>query len=303
MSTPDPTLDNISKVKENLRRMQAYNDYIYNNGGAYIGNCYLLLTIPDDSDPGLAIGLSLLEGAFGIIGSYGAFGGFACCFMCGEVSSWAAAANTPPSLNADFGQMIIRFQQSSESFDVQCADYIADPATYWNKQFTWAGKSCVLGDLATIDFPLESDPEFFTMATASLKALDVTVWKTVLVENTYNTLWLTNGAPLNFSSKTDMNTWAQGFIASNPSYYVTWVYHPKSGFMTYDHYDVYEYNVGFGATKYKDNAISDAACAYLFIDSTDGHVINANGLAARKDVFTQWGLRTATINETTPTPV
>ena len=302
MTTPAPDTTTIAKVKENLRRMQAFNDYVYNNGGAYIGNCYLLMTIPDDSDPGLAIGISLLEGAFGVVGAFGAFGGFACCFMCSEVSSWSAAANTPPSLNNDFGQMVIRFQKSSMAFDDQCANYIADPAANWNKQFSWNGTSMVLGDLATIDFPLESDPEFFTMATSALKALDQTVWKIVLQENCVVTLWLTNGAPLHFSPKTNMDSWTQSFIASNPAYYVTWEYHQKSGFGDSDHYNAYEYNIGFGATKYKDNSISDPACAYLFIDSTDGHVINANGLWPRKTVFTGFGLRTDTINETTPTP-
>ena len=304
MATPNPTDANIAKVKQNLSRMQAFNDYVYNEGGgSRISNCYLLLTIPDSKDPGLNVGISLLEGAFGVVGSFGAFGGFACCFMCAEVSSWAAAANTPPSLNADFGQMIIRYQKSSEAFDSQCANYIADPASNWNKVFTWQGQSCVLGDLASIDFPDESDPTFFTMATAAINALDVTVWHTVLQENCVVTLWLQNGAPLSFSANEDMNAWTQGFIAKNPAYYVTWQYEAKGGFMQPAHYNVYEYNVGFGASKYHDNSISNAACAYLFIDSTDGTVINPNGLAPRKTVFTGWGLKTATENETSPTPV
>lgn len=304
MTTPAPTVDTIAKVKQNLQRMQAFNDYVYNEGGgSRISNCYLLLTIPDSKDPGLSVGLSLLEGAFGVVGSFGAFGGFACCFMCGEVSSWASAQNTPPNLNSDFGQMIIRYQKSSMSFDDQCAIYSNDPASNWNKVFTWNGQSCVLGDLASIDFPDETDTEFFTMATAAINALDVKVWQTVLLENCVVTLWLQNGGPLNFSSKTDMNSWAQSFITKNPAYYVTWQYHQKNGFFDSNHYNVYEYNVGFGASKYHDNSISNAACAYLFIDSTDGTTINPNGLAPRKTVFTGWGLRTATEDETSPTPV
>lgn len=71
-TTPDPTVDSIDKVKRNLRSMQAFNDYVYNNGAVFISNAYLLLTSNDNSDPGLTVGISLLEGAFGIVGSCGA---------------------------------------------------------------------------------------------------------------------------------------------------------------------------------------------------------------------------------------
>lgn len=118
--------------------------------------------------------------------------------------------------------------------------------------------------------------------------------------NCYNTEWLTNGGPtLQLNDKDDPAAYAQKFIATNPSYYVTWTYHPKGGMFDPACWYIYERNISFGATKYKDNAIPDPACAYLFIDSTDGVVINPNGLAARNDVFNAWGMRMATINEST----
>jgi hypothetical protein len=40
--------------------------------------------------------------------------------------------------------------------------------------------------------------------------------------------------------------------------------------------------------------MSDVACAYLFIDSVDGVVINQNGLFARKTVFNNLGIRQTT---------
>lgn len=49
--TPAPATDTIAKVKDNLRRMQAFKDYVYNHGYAYVGNCYALLAKSDSSDP------------------------------------------------------------------------------------------------------------------------------------------------------------------------------------------------------------------------------------------------------------
>jgi hypothetical protein len=40
--------------------------------------------------------------------------------------------------------------------------------------------------------------------------------------------------------------------------------------------------------------MSDAACAYLFIDSADGVVINANGLFARATVFNNLNIKQTT---------
>ena len=40
--------------------------------------------------------------------------------------------------------------------------------------------------------------------------------------------------------------------------------------------------------------MSDDACKYLFIDSSDGVVINANGLFPRKTVFTGLGIKQTT---------
>jgi len=293
--TPDPTVENIDKVKKNLRNMQAFNDYIYNNGGVFISNAYLLLTSTDNSDPGLTVGISLLEGAFGIVGSCGAFGGFACAFMCSEVASWTSV--TPPDLNATFASMAIRYQHSSMAFDSKCSEYINDPAGNWNKVFTWQGTSIVLGDLATIDFPVQGDPDFYPMAAASLRALDITVWQTVLRAQCYVTQWTYNSGPRMQKADTDMTRWDEDFISRNPAWYNTWYWHSKKGLFDKDWWYVNEYNLNFGATHMNTKDIPKDACTYLFIDSADGVVINNQGLAARKDVFEKWGIRRTIVDD------
>jgi hypothetical protein len=298
-STPEPTLENIEIVKINLKNMQAFNDYIYNNGQAFFANCFLLLTSKDDSDPGLSIGIKLLEGAFAALGDvYGPLGVFAATFMCGEVDSWAET--TPPQLNSVFASMLIRYEKSSFTFDSQAADYISNPSSFWTKTFNWNGQSCTLSDLATFNFPDEKDPNFFTYAKACLSALDKSIWQYVLQMKCVITwwAWIPSGQvdpqPKMIKSDTNMVSWDQNFISNNPAYYCTWTWHKDTGFGDKDWWYTYEYNLGFGASNFHDGSISSDACKYLFIDSSDGVVINVNGLMPRKVVFENWDIKKAT---------
>ena len=298
-STPEPTLENIEIVKTNLKNMQAFNDYIYNNGQAFFANCFLLLTSKDDSDPGLSVGLNLLEGSFAALGDvYGPLGVFAATIMCGEVDSWAES--TPPQLNSVFASMLIRYEQSSFTFDSQVAVYISNPSSFWTKTFNWNGQSCVLGDLATFSFPDEKDPNFFTYAKLCLTALNQSIWQQVLKAKCVITwwAWIPDGQvdpqPKMIKSNTNMVSWDQNFISNNPAYYCTWIWHQDTGFADKDYWYTYEYNLGFGASVFHDGSISSDACKYLFIDSSDGVVINPNGLMPRKVVFEDWGIKKAT---------
>ena len=298
-NTPDPTPENIAIVQTNLANIQAFNDYIYNNGQAYFTNCFLLMTSTDNSDPGLSVGLNILEGSFTAIGvGYGEVGAFAACFMCGEVDSWSST--TPPNLNPVFASMLMRYQQTSITFDAQVANYISDPASFWTKTFYWKGQSCVLGDLALISFPDETVPSFFPMANVCLTGLDQAVWQQVFKKTCIITwwAWVPDGQvapqPKWISSTTNMVSWDNNFISKNPAYYATWIWHQDTGHLDKDYWYTYEYNVGVGASAFHDGSISDDACKYLFIDSSDGTVINKNGLIARKVVFEDWGINKVT---------
>lgn len=296
-TTPLPNSTTIQQVKSNLARMQIWNDYVYSKGNCLIGNCFLLMTSTDSSDPGLKVGMALLEGAFGVVGSFGTFGGFACCFMCAEVESWTTS--TPPDLNSTFASMLLRFQHSSVAFDGQCATYSADPESYWYKPFSYNGTTMVLGDLASITFPTENDTEFIDMALAALDGLDIAIWRSILNEKCWLTEWLSSygGPTFGMDASNDPDAWARSFIGDYPAYYVTWAYVPKKGMFSPASWEMYEWNIGFGATKYKSNSIPDAACQYLFIDSTDNHIINPDGLVTRRTVFEQWGIRTTSLNQ------
>ncbi len=286
-----PTPAQIAQVQENIKNLQALNDYVYTYGQNKILNAYLLLSEQDNSDLGLNIGLNILEGVFWAVGSeFGPVGNFLASFGSGMVSYWASSANTPPSLNTTFSDMINRISATFQAFDAQMAVYYNNVAGNWNTSFSFNGKTGTLSDLATMTVPTEHDTGFQPLAAAGIFALDQQIWKTVMQKNYVVTFW--DGQPVIFSG-TQNNppvSWAQGFIAVNPAYSVGWNWHNSSGCGDTNGWEIQEYNIGTGAGFFSDGSMSNAACAYLFIDSCGGQVINAHGLFYRNDVFNNLGI-------------
>jgi hypothetical protein len=180
--------------------------------------------------------------------------------------------------------------------DTQLATYHQDVAGNWNVQFSYNGQTQTLSNLANITVPAETDPQFEKLAKAAIFALDQQIWQTVLNANYVVTLWeLPNGDLILPGTQNQPPVeWVQSFIASNPAYYCTWSWHNSSGCGDHNGWDVQEYNLGTGAGTFTDGSMSKDACAYLFIDSTDGVIINANGLFSRKTVFTGLGIQQTT---------
>jgi hypothetical protein len=288
MSNGTPTPAQIAQVQQNLTNMQAFNDYVYNQGQSKVLNAYFLMSEHDDSDPGLTIGLNILEGVFWAVGgSLGPIGNFAASFLSGMVSWWATS--TPPSLNTTFASLLTRLQATSLAVDQQLAQYYQNVAANWNTQFTYNGQTTTLADCANIKFPPETDPSFETMAATALFALDQMVWKTVMLANFVITHWEPDTVMPGKESEPPVS-WDEMFIAKNPAYYNTWSWHKSSGCGDTSGWNTMEYNIGTGAGVFSDGSMSNDACKYLFIDSADGVVINAQGLYNRATVFTGLGL-------------
>jgi hypothetical protein len=270
--------------------MQAFNDYVYNQGQSMVLNAYLLLSESDNNDPGLTVGLNILEGAFWAIGSeFGPVGNFAASFLSGMVSYWATS--TPPSLNSSFASLLLRLQATSLETDQQLAGYYQNVAGNWNVSFTYNGKTCVLSDLATVQFPAETNQLFEQMAAASLFALDQSTWLYVLTQNFQITAWIPSTPDLEPGSQNSPPiSSTQSFYAVHPAYYHTWVWQSGSGCGSQSGWLISEFSLGGSPGMFSDAAISNDAANYLFIDSTPGVVINANGLYNREQVFTNLGI-------------
>jgi hypothetical protein len=286
-----PTAADIAQVQSNLKSMQAFNDYVYNQSTAKVLNAYLLLSESDGSDPGLTVGLNILEGAFWAIGSeLGPLGNFAASFLSGMVSAWATA--TPPSLNTTFANMLTRLQGTSQAVDAQLATYYQNVAADWETTFTYNGAAAKLADLATGTFPVETDPAFNTAVTAALFALDQQIWRSVLAARYVITLWELSSGPIILAGNEDAPPipYDEDFIAAHPAYRNTWVWHNSTGCGDTTGWEISESNVGTGAGLFSDGSMGSDACDYLFIDSADGVVINPAGLFTRATVFTGLGI-------------
>lgn len=291
-----PTDDQIRKVKTNLANMQQFNDKVYVYGNPKIANCYVLLEQSDSHDPGLKVVTDLLTGGLGAIGSMlGPVGAFGATIFCNIVDGWGS--NAPPDMSSTYASLTSRFEAASKDVDQQLAVYYQDPASYWNTVFTYNGQTCTLGDLATIDFPGETDPNFEVLLNPAVFGVDQSIWKTNLVAYCYNVRW---SPDVHLSSHYDITDWCQSFISKHPSYQCDYYWHQDTGDCGDSSYNnVTEYNISFGAGRYHDGAISDSACAYLFIDSTAGTTINPNGLYTRNTVFTGLGIPTTSVYTST----
>lgn len=281
------TQQEIDKVKSNLTNMQAFNDYIYNSGNAYILNCFALLSKADSTDPGNKSGMALLEGSLGAMFWIGdAAGAFASCLLCSVVSDWGDTV--PPDLAQTFSEEMIRFDKSHVQLDKDISVYWNDPASYWEKTFTWNDLTITLGQLATIDFPSQSDPKFYEFAKVSLFGLDQAVWAETLKMLCNNSKF----SPYNdcncvvVNKKTDMNQWYKDLLSQHPSRYATWYWHKDTGLFDHDEWHVNESTLNFKTGNENHfEEIPSGACEYLFINSTPGVVINPNGLFTREYVF------------------
>jgi hypothetical protein len=226
-SSNGPTPDQIKKVQTNLTNMQAFNDHVYSFGQAKYLNAYFLLSEHDDNDLGLAIGLNIIEGAFWAAGSVGGpAGSFLASFLSGMVAYWMT--DTPPSLNTAFAQNVLRFQATTEQVDANLATYFQDVPGNWDQSFTYNGKTQALSDLATFDFPTETDEGWKPLMDATLFGVDQTLWNNLLVAGFVVTFWYNggdgtwNGSDLftEYNNKDVPPTdWARDYYKQHPAYY------------------------------------------------------------------------------------
>jgi len=294
-------------VQANLTNMQAFNDQVYNFGLAKYLNAFELLSEHDDNDLGLAIGLNIIEGAFWAAGSVGGpAGSFLASFLSGMVAYWMT--DTPPSLNTAFAQNVLRFQATTEQVDANLAGYHADVPGNWNTSFTYNGQTQALSDLATFDFPVETDTAYKPLLDAALFGVDQSVWNNLLVAGFVVTFWYVggdgtwNGSDLfmDYKEKDIPPTdWVRDYYDKNPAYYEELAWYSGDSNKCCGPppcWAVGEYNLGTGAGPLglTDGSISDDAANYLFIDSTPDNVINPKGLFKREDVFKHLGLKTTT---------
>ena len=291
-----PTDEQIIHVRKNIRNLIDFNNSLYVQGNTKILNAYFLLSISDNKDLGLAIGLNLLKGAFIALGAEGSIvGAIVANFMCGVVDSYTDT--TPPSLNAQMSSLLTRFQATSEQLTSDLEMYYGNPGLYWNKTFSGSVTnafgtytiSSIFSDLDTIDFPANTNSEFMVYLLKAQYALDQQVWFTLLPNFLITQFNPSSDYPCKTYSEQQMETNAAGFYGKHKSYWNNWVYHYSTNRKGEDnsYFTQWQNDIGTGAGAFTDGALNDSACDYLFIDSYDNVIINSNGLFNRAFVFTK----------------
>lgn len=285
MATPTP--EQIQLVQANIVNMQELNDYIHDLGQDKILNAFLLLTEPDNKDPGRQILLDIFIAAMSAIGSLaggvgvlvGALATAAATMLSNVVSNWYD--NPPPSLNGQFADYVSRFGRTTLELDTQLAMYHDNVAKYWDTPFAYNMKTMTLSDLATGPFPSRSngDTDFETLAAAALTALDQQLWSQMLAANYFITDWITAGT----NSPVDGPPPAE-IVACQKQTSAMYIYWSMGGdngsywFATY-------YTINKGRDSMDDNRLNNDACKYLFQDLIPGQVDNPNGLFDKAYVF------------------
>jgi len=295
-----PTQADIDKVKQNLSNLIDLNTDILNNGNIKIDNAGLLLSIKDDHDLGVQIGINLLTGAFwGLAAVQAGFvGAFVSNFCCGVVSHYTSS--NPPSLQSSVANLKERLQVTSVQFQYDLQKFYGDPVTYWDTEYCGnvvnafgtypvCGK---LSDLANADVPSKADTGYTKNLIQAVFGLDQIVWYNMLsnfkITECYPAVayyvkqgWTEERMESNVSS----------YYTIHPSYYCYWDYEQAKGFWGGDKsaYWRTDCNIGTGWSLTSDGHLSDSACNYLFNDLYNG-VPNPNmavsgGLYAREFVF------------------
>lgn len=293
-----PSDQQILHVKKNIRNLINFNNQLYVQGNTKILNAYMLLSIADNHDLGLSIGLNLLKGAFIALGVEGGIiGGIAANFICGLIDSYTDT--TPPSLNAQMSSLLTRFQATSEQLTVDLEMYYGNPAQYWNTTFSGSVTnafgtypvSSTFSDLDTIDFPPETDSLFMEYLLKVQYALDQQVWYTLLPNFKITKFEPDTMYPCKNYTEQQMESNAAFFYGVHKSYWNNWIYYHSTNRKGEDnsYFSQWENNIGVGAGAFTDGALNNSACDYLFIDSYDNVVINPNGLFHRAFVFTNMG--------------
>jgi hypothetical protein len=304
----EPTVTNIAKVKTNLTNMQRFNDLLYTYTITKTANAFLLLNKNDDNDPGMLIGINLLCGAIiGVGGEFGIIGCVLANYYCGLISEYSVTK--PPSLLSQFTSYTNRIQATSLEADHTMAIDYSNPTGNWNtvKSGTfntpWGEKTlgCSLGQVAAINFPPETDPQFEQMMAKAIYGFEQSIWWNLINRNFQINGWNSGFMLPPIVQASDvkngdagMDSYCNNYMQGNPAHWTYWGYDHQTDKKGRDTsvYIIMDYSLGSEpGNRNKDQPISNDAANYLFIDTIPNTIINPNGLFNRLFVFNDFGLK------------
>jgi len=294
------TQQEIDKVKQNLSNLIDLNRDLLNQGNIKIDHAFFLLSMKDDHDLGVQIGINLLDGAFWAASaiSGGPLAAAAANFCCGVLSHYSES--NPPSLQGAVANLVNRLQVTSTQFQYDLEKFYENPETYWNTEYCGTytdvfGTRQICGklsDLATVDVPTQEQTEYTDDLVKCVFGLDQVVWAQLLQNFVITKYYPTTACYVkNGCTEQKMESNASSYYQQQPSYYRTWDYEQAKGFWGGDKsaYWYNDWNIGSGCSAFSDGHLSDDACNYLFSDLYNGVPNTATpvdgGLYTREFVF------------------
>jgi len=295
-----PTQQEIDKVKLNLSNLIDLNRDLLNQGNMKIDHAFFLLSLKDDHDLGVQVGINLLDGAFWAAAAIngGPLAAGAANFCCGVLSHYSQS--NPPSLQGAVANLVNRLQVTSTQFQYDLEKFYENPETYWNTEYCGnytdvfgtrqiCGK---LSDLATVDVPTQEQTEYTDDLVKCVFGLDQVVWAQLLQNFIITECYPANAYYVKYGwTEQKMESNASSYYTANPSYYCYWDYEQDKGFWGGDKsaYWRTDCNIGTGWSLTSDGHLSKDACNYLFSDLYNGVPNTAapvdGGLYAREFVF------------------
>ena len=181
-----PTTEQIQQVQTNLANLISLNSALLEGGNMRIENAFTLLSMNDDTDPGIDVGANLLDSAFLMAGDLFPGGVIAATFACAVVANYTTT--TPPSLLGTASSLLDRFQLTNYQFNSDLEMFHSNVEQYWDvvyggsvvNAFGSTPVSGSLSDLANVVIPGPDDEGFQNLVNILVYGTDQVVWFTLL---------------------------------------------------------------------------------------------------------------------------
>jgi len=182
-----PTTEQIAQVKTNLANLISLNQSLLEGGNMRIENAFTLLSMNDTKDPGLQVGVNMMDSAFLIAGDeVPVLGTVAATFATSVLASYSDSQ--PESLLGTTSSLLDRFQLTNYQFNSNLEMFHSNPEEYWDVVYSGTAVDAFgsypvsgsLSDLVGVNIPGPNDEGYQEIVNVLVYGTDQMVWSTLL---------------------------------------------------------------------------------------------------------------------------
>jgi uncharacterized protein YjbI with pentapeptide repeats len=290
VTTPEPTPDNIAKVRKNLENMDTFVNRYHDWFQDHVMRLYELLQV-SNNDPGQAFAKFIISTSLLAIGAVPIPGAKVVSGVLGGLFNHISTDDPDRNLHGTFADVWQRFSTNLMDITNGIARYHDHAQELWQTQFTDPStqQTVALGDLANSTFPAPATELFQEALNLSLQAGKYDLWKSVLPKR-WNHVTELNPPDISYNDENECRNHIKSYIDKNPAYYITYhqsdATYPRKGKV----YRIHEHWLGYGFFPYGHREPSPDLCNELFKDDGLGNVVRETSITTRADVFNNWHL-------------